>query len=359
MTKPSPLLSFLAGATPCDGLSGDDWSLLVAEARSCGLLGRVANKLLASPMKNVCPPALIEQLHAATIYTSGFRKDVIRELAHIREALRKLQVPVILLKGASYVFLDLPPAVGRTFSDIDILVPREHISRVEAALMLGGWSTGKLNAYDARYYRQWSHEIPPMTHLRRGTTVDLHHSLVMPTCRIKVDSARMTSEAIPVRNEKLDDFWWHLKDADMLLHAASHLLLNSEFDRGLRDIWDIDMLFRHFDSNSSGFPLRLMARAREVGLENIVIQALWLASNFFQTPVPEYLLLAQKDLIKRLLATAASTRHPETRPTGQKAADVALLLREMYLRLPGKLLAVHLLHKATAPFTISRRNLAG
>lgn len=101
-----------------------------------------------------------------------------------------------------------------------------------------------------------------MTHLHRGTTIDLHHSLAMPTCRVRVDSARMISDAVPV---KPDGFWWRLKDEDIVLHAASHLLLNSEFHRGLRDLWDIDLLYRHFAANATDYPERLLCRAREVG----------------------------------------------------------------------------------------------
>jgi hypothetical protein len=75
------------------------------------------------------------------------------------------------------------------------------------------------------------------------------------------------------------------------------------------------------------------------------VQALALAARLFGTPVPTSLLAAQQSLFSRLLASAASTRHPQTRPRGQKAADLALLLREMYLRLPHRLLIVHLAHK--------------
>ena len=344
----SPLLRLLVGDVSADGLGAEELSLLLAEARACGLLGRLADRLQKSPRVDLLPSNFREQLSATTVYCDGFRQDVRRELGHIRQALSNLHAPVILLKGASYVLLGLPSADGRVFSDIDILVSNTHIAAAEAALMLGGWSTGKLTPYDQRYYRQWSHEIPPMTHRQRGTTIDLHHSLAMPTCRVRVDSARMISAAAPVSGQ---EFWWRLKDEDIVLHAASHLLLNSEFHRGLRDIWDIDLLYRHFTSIAPNFPDRLVSRAREVGLESILAQALWLGSLFFRTPAPGHLLPDRTSPFSRLLARAASTRHPETRPWGQKAADLALMLREMYLRLPGKLLAVHLVHKLSAPFS--------
>ncbi len=348
MAKSSPLLNLLAGTFAVDQWDAERGSLLLAEARASRLLGRVAHLLAGSPQAGALAPHLQAQLSAAAIHANRFRQDVWRELDAVEQALSGLRTPVILLKGASYVLLGLPAAQGRVFNDIDILVAKNQMPCAEAALMLGGWAIGKLDAYDQRYYRQWSHEIPPMTHLRRGTTLDLHHSLVMPTCRVQVDSSRMIAAAVPVRGSGL---WWRLQDEDMVLHAASHLMLNSEFDRGLRDIGDIDLLYRHFTSLSLDFPARLVARAHELGLAPMLTQVLWLASVFFKTPLPPHLLPIENSLFLRLVARAASTRHPDTRPAGQSWADLALLLREMYLRLPNRLLLVHLLHKMSFSFS--------
>lgn len=217
MAKTSPLLNLLAGNLAESRLDAESCSLLLAEARASGLLGRLTQLLARSPGAGSLASHLQDQLSAATIHSNQFRQDVWRELGAVEQALSALRTPVILLKGASYVLLDLPTADGRIFSDIDILVAKNHMASAEAALMLGGWAVGKLDAYDQRYYRQWSHEIPPMTHLHRGTTIDLHHSLVMPTCRLQVDSSRMIAAAVPVSGGGL---WWRLKDEDMVLHAA-------------------------------------------------------------------------------------------------------------------------------------------
>jgi hypothetical protein len=345
-TKSSPLIAYLGDKSITERFSGEDWSLMFSEARQAGLLSRLGLSLSHSPEIGAqLPERLGIHVLAGSVQAEAFQLDVRRELGYVQDALSGMHVPVILLKGASYVLLDLPAASGRIFSDIDILVPRQHVASAEASLMLGGWSTGKLDAYDQRYYREWSHEIPPMTHLRRGTTIDLHHSLVMPTCRVRVDSDRMVSEAIPV-DEK--GFWWRLKDEDILLHAASHLMLNSEFERGLRDLWDIDLLFRHFMSRSPSFPDRVLERSEEVGLGKIVRQALFLAKRFFRAPVPDSLLPSRHSLFLRLVACASSTRHPDTRSNWLRISDALLIIREMYLRLPNYLLAVHLVHKASS-----------
>lgn len=355
MVERSPLIRYLHAPAAADAFSAEEWSLMLSEARQLGLLARIAHGADGCSLAGNFPPRQQEHLRAAMIHSAAFRRDVLRELQFIRNALVRVKSPILLLKGASYVALGLPVANGRIFSDIDLLVAIEQIRFVESELMLGGWITGELDSYDDRYYRQWSHEIPPMTHTHRGTTIDLHHSLVMPTCRVAVDSMRMINEAVPIGGS---DLFWRLRDEDMLLHAAAHLLLNGEFDRGLRDLWDIDLLFRHFSATSPEFPKKLMVRSTEVGLETILRQALFLSRRFFATPVDERWVGEESTLFVRLVEKAVSSRHPETRSSGQAMADWLLMIRELSLRFPPKLLLIHLLHKMWVGFRPSNRTQA-
>jgi len=345
-------MRFLRDRGVADTFSAEEWSLMLAEARHAGMLARIAHWMPGSSMAGGVPPRHRDGLAAAMVHSAAFRRDVQRELRSISSTLVRVETPVLLLKGASYVALGLPVADGRVFSDIDLLVADKQIRFVESELMLGGWITGQIDAYDDRYYRQWSHEIPPMTHTQRGTTIDLHHSLVMPTCRIAVDSARMVNDAVPIAGSER---FWRLRDEDILLHAAAHLLLNGEFDRGLRDLCDIDLLFRHFSAVSGEFPKRLVARSAEVGLETILRQALYLARSFFSTPVDDGLLKRQPTAFVKLVEKAVSSRHPDTRIRGQTLADWLLMVRELSLRLPLNLLLIHLVHKMWVGFQPVKR----
>lgn len=342
MPKPSPLLAFLAGPSAAEAFTPWEWSLLFAEARACGLGPRLAAQLRGSPLPSSIPKRFQDHLRDAEFQADALVRDVHREARYLRTALSVVRTPVLLLKGAAYVVAGLPAARGRIFSDIDILVERSQISAAESALMLAGWTGSHHDPYEQRYYREWSHEIPPMTHVRRGTTVDLHHSLVMPTARVRIDSAKMIAAAVPIAGA---DGWWRLRDEDLVLHAVVHLLLNSEFDRGLRDLGDIDQLFRHFSAKDPGFCNNLFARAGEVGLTQLARRAFVLCHRFYCTPVPDTVISGVGGVVLDLLGYAATTRHPDTRPRAQAPADWLLMLREAALRLPPHLLARHLWHK--------------
>jgi len=345
---PTPLLDFLADHSRAAHLDMEGWSLLLAEARACGVMSRVASVLAADAARSSTqiPAQVMHHMVAATRQSDSLAHDVQRELTFLSAALVDVGTPTLLLKGAAYCAADLPAARGRIFSDIDLLVARPFLPQAEAALMLGGWAVSRQDKYDQRYYREWSHEIPPMTHLQRGTTVDLHHSLAMPTCRIRIDSQRMVEEAVALPGT---GNWFRLKDEDMVLHAASHLLLNSEFDRGLRDLWDIDLLMRHFETTTPNFAYRVLARAEAVGLGQIARCAFSLCHRIFHTPVPQDA-LAGRSLLLWLLTRAATTRHPQTRPRAQGGGDQLLFMRELALRLPAHLLVRHLWHKASVGF---------
>ena len=53
--------------------------------------------------------------------------------------------------------------------------------------MAHGWLRMKIDPYDDRYYRVWMHEIPPLRHRERKTEIDLHHTILPRTSRLKPD----------------------------------------------------------------------------------------------------------------------------------------------------------------------------
>src|SRR5262249_10467672 len=216
--------------------SATEWSAVVAEGRQTGLLARLAFQAQDLSLAERMPIEAWRHLEAAQRVAEKHRRDVLWEIRCLRQALKGVVAPLVLLKGAAYVMAELPPARGRTFSDIDILVPRAALPQVEQALRAHGWTSAGIEPYDDRYYRRWMHQLPPLTHVERGTTVDVHHTIVPTTARSPVEAAELLAEArvIPEYPDLAV-----LQPVDMVLHSAVHLFNEGQFERALRDLHDI------------------------------------------------------------------------------------------------------------------------
>lgn len=326
----------------------DDWDCAVREARRAGLLARVALLIAEHNLGSLVPPCARPHLEAACVLARKHGEDVARELRHIRVALGVAAEPVILLKGASYAAAGLPAAAGRLFGDIDIMVPHSAIARAEAALTANGWHSVKSDDYDQHYYRRWMHEIPPLQHRTRRTTIDVHHTIVPPTGRHAVDARRMIDAAIPAENAP---GFLVLSPPDMILHAAVHLFDDGEWTNGLRDLDDINRLLRHFVAHGDFWP-NLRARAAQLGLERPLYYALRYAAMLLGTPVPAEL-LARAELwpptlrwMDWIFVRALRPAHAGCALRGTRLALLFLYVRAHILRMPLRLLLAHLLRKA-------------
>lgn len=332
------------------------WDLLVRQGRRANLLARLACELENCGVLPKVPDAPRLHLVSATKMIDQQNVSMRWEVECIRQALEKTGIPAVLLKGAAYMVLGLPASVGRSFSDVDILVPKDRIGEVESQLMIHGWVGSHHDPYDQKYYRQWMHEIPPMRHSRRGTTIDVHHSILPETARIKIRAARLFERIRPL--ERVEGIYV-LPPVDMLLHSATHLFHEGELGNGLRDLFDLDSLFRSFDKEPR-FWETLVERAREIGVGRPLFYAIRYTSRFLGTPIPQevvrqtqefsphgYVLKIMDSCYRRSL----QPEHPSCLLPGTSLARSALFFRSHWIRMPLPILAYHLTRKSWLNFS--------
>lgn len=330
-------------------LSMAEWDTLVRQARAAGLLARLAHRIRTEGMANTLPSVVRWHFDAAETLAAKQRTAVCCELRQIARALRALDGPVVVLKGAAYVAADLAAAQGRLFNDIDILVPRAALADAESSLMLAGWHATGLSEYDKRYYRRWMHEIPPLKHVQRDTVLDVHHAILPDTARYHPDSSLLRSRIVPV--EGLPGI--HVLSAeDRILHSATHLFHDGELPHGLRDLSDLDLLLR---DATGDFWVRLVARAEQLELSRSLFYALRYLRYFLDTPVPASALAALDvaapnratlAIMDRIFVRALAPTHASCADAFTPAARFAAFVRAHWLRMPAHLLIPHLVHKA-------------
>lgn len=345
--RKSLLLDALKDPSTCLDLDLKAWDDLLRLVRRANLLGRLAEALERSGALTDVPEPVRPHLISALALSRHQRQAVIWEARHIGDALRSLDLPIVLLKGAAYSMAGLDASVGRLYGDVDILVAAERIAEVEAALMLHGWTSRQTDPYDDRYYRRWMHELPPMVNLKRGTVVDVHHNILPSTARNHPSAEKLLEASIP-----LGEHPFHiLSPCDMVIHAATHLFHEGELNNGLRDLLDLDALLQQF-SGDPAFWKTLPVRARELDLVWPLKLAFRYLDRILRVPTPIDLRKALDDvrmndaLLDRIYLPTFMPDHVLCNDRETAMARGMLYLRGHWLRMPIHLLALHLGRKA-------------
>lgn len=349
------LLHVLRAPQQAAALAPAAWDTLLRQAECANLSATLHAWLARHSLLDQALPQAREQLTWAAVQARRHRQATYWEIRLIGQALSELGVPLLLLKGGAYAAAGLPPADGRLFSDIDILVPEASLAQVEAALMLHGWAGSKLDEYDQRYYREWMHELPPMTHVQRQNSIDVHHTILPRTAAQRPDPVQLRAAARPLAGPEAPPGAAILAPADMVLHSATHLFADGEFDKGLRDLWDLHLLLQYFGQHEPGFWEALPARAHAMQLQRFLFYGLRYSAALLGTPVPSATVAAMASagpnrallaVMDALFLRALLPHHPSCRRAGSGAANFLLYVRGNWLRMPPLRLARHLFHKA-------------
>lgn len=347
------LLLTLTDPTAAARQSEMQWAELIATARSANLLGTLATKLHQEGISG--GERVDRHLDGARNLSARQQLSVLWEAHQLQRALGHLNLPVVLLKGAAYVMSGHPTALGRMFGDIDILVPKTALGDVESSLMLRGWVSEKRSAYDQHYYRTWMHEIPPMRHIRRGTVIDVHHTILPLTARNAPDPAQIVARSLPLAESQLPTLRIPSVE-DLLIHSTTHLVHEGELHNGLRDLCDIDCLIKT-SSNTAGYWARLVQNAAGNDLAGPVCLGLQLARAIYGSPVPDSVLFelskkhgqgGSRRWLHEIYATALQNSNASEQDLRTSVAKLFVYVRSHNLRMPAPMLARHLAIKAWA-----------
>jgi hypothetical protein len=300
-------------------LDAEGWTALIATARAEQMIGTLAHRMEGLPV----PQAVNRLLADARASAAQGRVAALWEAEAARRAMAPIGVPVVLLKGTAFVAADLKAGAGRSIGDLDILVPRERIDAVEAALLGAGWEWVKPDPYDDDYYRRWMHELPPLIHRERDRMIDVHHTILPLTARITPDAAGLLAWSVEVEPGVRI-----LSPNDMLVHAGAHLFADGDLAGGMRNLWDIHCLVDQFGT------IGLAERAAHHGLAREVARALRLSAALYG----EGARLNPADHLYLRRLTARDGWGRATRPVTR----LGFYVRSHWLRMPPAMLAKHL-----------------
>lgn len=193
---------------------------------------RAAHPRVLSPIEDL-PIDLLRTHHLGPLaYKAGYeelRDEYVRnaldhEVRHKRlddavAVLTAAKIPVLLLKGVSYVGVIYDDPADRPMSDIDLMVPRTDHPRAVQVL-------GELGYAPHADRRQGSRLHHSMTLVCKNMPLDLHRSMIQPL-RSRIDVQGLWDRALPaieredaaLRLDPVDEATLHL------IHIARHELM--------------------------------------------------------------------------------------------------------------------------------------
>jgi len=330
MSDATILVDSLRDPACTERLDARGWTALLVIARAERLIGTLAYRLDGTALPEAVAAILADERTNAEYQ----RRSALWEADCARRALADYPGKVVLMKGTAYAAAGLHAARGRHIGDLDIMVARQDLPKVEAALLTAGWEWVKEDAYDDAYYRDHMHELPPLIHKERDRMIDVHHTILPLTARPRPDATAMLADAVIFENG-LHVF----SPIDMVIHSAAHLFADGELDGGLRNLWDIHCLVTEFSESDDGFWQSLQRSAQKHQLWGVVRLAARLARELYGTDVPSGWQIERNAdwfFVRRL--TARDNWGRGTR----KLTRLAFYARSHWLRMPPLMLAKHL-----------------
>jgi hypothetical protein len=178
----------------------------------------------------------------------------------------------------------------------------------------------------------------------------VHHNILPDTAKLNPKAERLLMNVRPIPNY---ENVYTLSPVDMVLHSATHLFHEGELDKGLRDLIDLDSLFRHFSEVEPNFWYELVPRAKDLDLLPPLYYAIRYVTRILNTPIPKGIINEVEEgrprfpgLMDFLFDRALMPNHPSCDDMFTGFSRWALYVRSHHLRMPLHLLIPHLVRKA-------------
>lgn len=306
------------------------WNDIVEQGTNAQMLGQLAAALARAGCMHLVPEAVCVHLGLAALTSQRRSEAALWEVSTLRRGV-DVDTPLVVLKGCAYAVAGDWNTTGRLFSDIDVLVPHALLGQTEGNLIATGWNPSPVSVYDQHYYRDWMHEVPPMQHVRRHTTVDLHHAINPPVSRIHVRTKYLLEHMV-----ETSPGVYVLAPLDRLIHCALHLVQEGDAHKLLRDLYDLYVLQQQHANNPAA-ELALKERARWLGVW-LQVEAACLAASAVFSIQP----VAAKGWRARSLVAACGWQSSGLHVA---VATGVLWAYSHWIKMPLRLLVPHLLHK--------------
>ena len=220
--------------------SHEEWRQLLELAWQNGLEPLLYSRLKVLLSDNTIAPEITKQLRHTYIENSARNTLFYHELSNILEALNKVNIPVILLKGAYLAEKIYEDIALRPMLDIDLLLRKKDLAKGNEVLITLGYSQVKQIDIEIESARR--HHISRL--IKGCLPIELHWHIFPPRFPFNVDIDQIWERA--VKQKTADKKLLVLSPEDLLLHLCVHASFHHVFESGLKSLYDIKMVIEKF-----------------------------------------------------------------------------------------------------------------
>jgi len=270
-----------------------DWDCFLKKARENGISALVYSRLskIKKDSSNI-PSSILKKLKKDYFRNAANNTLIFEKLGRLLEAIRKVGLQVIVLKGAVLAEKIYGNLALRPMADIDLLAKKEDLISLDEQMKTLGYRPSDISVKDIDF---------SSTHL---TTLEYRsESLNFPSFHIHWHFVNST---IPnesyIKNIKIEDIWLDAektKIANMetlvmaphhlLIHLSEHALRVTHSLSRLGFFCDIDEVVNFYQERLDWE--RLIKESLKFNLSHLVYLSLYFTANFLETKIPEYVLL--------------------------------------------------------------------
>lgn len=286
-----------AGDARLETLSSSDWDVLTEESGRHGVAPLLYHRLRTFPSDIPIPANVMARLRHIYLQSAAMAMHRYHELGKVLGLLRSANIPVIVLKGAHLAELVYGNIAVRPMGDVDILVHKVDLMRVEAALLGMGYAPAECHRQIAKDNHHFVYWLP-----NRELFVEVHWNFLpsMDRFQIDIDGQWARSRQAIIAGVEVSV----LCPEDLLLHLCLHASISHLFEMGLKPLYDICETIRYYGKEIDWE--QVQRRSEQWGESKCAYLTFRLARELAGASVPDDLMKAIKprDFDERFMVLA-------------------------------------------------------
>jgi len=255
-----------------------DWDTVHRKAHQWAITP-ILGKFLNSQSPSI-PVDFVQKVKLAYLRTFAVNELNYRRLVEVLKVLGKAGIRVILLKGAHLAYFIYQDIGLRAMGDIDILIRKEDLARVEGILLEMGYKYYTFTN-SVQWYKN-NHFHLPFTSPQGIKHLEVHWDFVMRDSIFDIDMDGIWERAKEVKIYGTDVMI--LSHEDAILHLCFHMAHDDMLRGGIRPLFDIAMLLKRHTGDIKWSYLIQITRAW--GIERYLYLILHLISDLIGMSIP-------------------------------------------------------------------------